>query len=194
MLTSFSLFDHLATHITGLEYIQNFITDVEEAALLQFVDGNAWDHSIKRRTQHYGYRYSYKSSDKIECIGDIPYELQEVAKLLLERRIFNIMPNQVIINEYLPGQGIAPHIDNTDYFSDTICSLSLISPYQMDFIRDTKKFDKILEPCSLLVLMRDARYKWQHGIASRKYDVIQGIRCERSRRVSITFRLMNHNL
>lgn len=37
----------------------------------------------------------------------------------------NIKFNQLIINEYNPGQGINPHIDNPILFSSPIVSLSL---------------------------------------------------------------------
>lgn len=41
-----------------------------------------------------------------------------------------------------------------------------------------------LEPRSLLILKDDARYKWKHGITSRKSD--NGVK--RQKRVSLTFR------
>ena len=46
----------------------------------------------------------------------------------------------------------------------------------------------LLEPRSLLVLNDEARYDWEHGIAPRKRDVWQGLRVERRRRLSVTFR------
>ena len=39
----------------------------------------------------------------------------------------------MIVNEYEPGQGINPHIDNTNLFRDTIVSVSLGSPTIMIF-------------------------------------------------------------
>ena len=51
-----------------------------------------------------------------------------------------------------------------------------------------RKESLLLEPRSLLVLSDDARYEWEHGITARKRDVWQGMRVERSRRLSITFR------
>lgn len=38
---------------------------------------------------------------------------------------FPKIPDQVIINEYQPGQSIAPHIDSVPCFGETIASLSL---------------------------------------------------------------------
>lgn len=96
-------------------------------------------------------------------------------------KIFKIMPDQVIINEYLPGQGISPHIDCIPCFGEVICSLSLFSSYVMDFIKD-KKISMLLEPKSLLILSGSSRYDWKHGIAARKTDIYN------NSRISITFR------
>ncbi len=41
--------------------------------------------------------------------------------------------DQLIVNEYQPGQGISPHIDNKTLFSDIIVSLSLGSNAVMIF-------------------------------------------------------------
>jgi hypothetical protein len=41
---------------------------------------------------------------------------------------------------------------------------------------------------SLWVIAGEARWEWQHGIAARLSDVIDGERRQRERRVSITFR------
>ena len=38
---------------------------------------------------------------------------------------FDYEPDQVTVNEYLPGQGIAPHVDTHSAFEDGIASLSL---------------------------------------------------------------------
>ena len=46
----------------------------------------------------------------------------------------------------------------------------------------------ILLPRSLLVMTGAARYEWTHAIPPRAFDVIDGQRVERKRRVSITFR------
>lgn len=45
-----------------------------------------------------------------------------------------------------------------------------------------------LPPRSLYLIMNDARYIWQHGIPSRKKDVINGVEIPRKTRISITFR------
>ena len=99
--------------------------------------------------------------------------------------------DQVIVNEYEPGQGISSHIDCEPCFKDTIVSLSLGSGCVMNF---TNKFNRKhiipiwLAPRSIVVLRDEARYEWLHGIAARKWDVWGNQRYERARRVSLTFR------
>jgi hypothetical protein len=60
----------------------------------------------------------------------------------------------------------------------------------MDFRhRPTGRKERLLlEPRSLLVLADAARYDWEHGIAPRKRDVWHGLRVDRRRRLSVTFR------
>ena len=60
----------------------------------------------------------------------------------------------------------------------------------MDFIHPErgKKVSVFVPARSLWVITGEARYQWQHSIASRLTDVIEGEKRVRSRRVSITFR------
>jgi alkylated DNA repair dioxygenase AlkB len=101
-------------------------------------------------------------------------------------------PDQVIINEYQPGQGITPHIDCIPCFGETIVSISLNSPCVMEFTHSNanERIVKLLEPRSLIVLEGDARYKWQHAIPKRKTDNWSGQKFTRGRRISLTFRTM----
>jgi alkylated DNA repair dioxygenase AlkB len=95
----------------------------------------------------------------------------------------------MLVNEYAPGQGISSHRDYAP-FGRTVVSLSLLSPCVMDFrhVPTGRQESLLLEPRSLLALADAARYEWGHGIAPRNGDVWQGMRWERDRRVSVTFR------
>lgn len=96
----------------------------------------------------------------------------------------------MIVNEYKPGQGIAPHVDHVKFFKDGIASISLGSDVMMDFINTTTtslKKQGVLPKRSVLAMHGVARYKWRHGIAQRAKDPIVG---KRGRRVSLTFRKM----
>lgn len=102
------------------------------------------------------------------------------------------MPDQVIVNEYLSGQGIAAHVDHVDHFGGVIASLSLGSQYTLDFEhKATKRAVSVPLPVgSLVVLSGPARYEWTHGIAKRQTDGTGPARTRRGTRVSITFRTM----
>jgi alkylated DNA repair dioxygenase AlkB len=178
--------------VKGMEYIPNFISHSEQENLLHQIDAQPWSQELKRRVQHYGYRYDYKSRSVASSIylGALPDWAAQIAKRITLENYINIIPDQVIVNEYQPGQGISQHIDCESCFADTIISLSLGSSCVMDFIHKSKEEKKslFLEPGSLLVLKESARYEWRHGIPSRKNDVWQGNKISRERRVSLTFR------
>ncbi len=178
--------------ISDLYYIPDLISIEEEALLIEIIDAQPWLDDLKRRVQHYGYKYNYKSRriDTTMKIGDLPDWLDNIAEKLLTLGIFKEKPDQVIINEYLPGQGISPHIDCEPCFDDTIVSLSLLSGVTMDFTHSIKneKVAVYLQPRSIVVLQGGSRYDWQHSIAPRKTDVCENKNIKRSRRVSLTFR------
>lgn len=179
-------------NISGLTYIPDFISARKQDFLLSQIDQQSWLTGLKRRVQHYGYKYDYKARivGNDAYLGLLPDWLSSISKKLHDKRIFPSVPDQVIVNEYLPGQGISAHIDCVPCFADTIASLSLGSPCLMEFSNPTtgEKKSIILEDRSLIVLAGPARYEWQHAIPARKSDLINGIKTERARRVSLTFR------
>jgi len=175
--------------MNNLTYIDDFLSPEEEKELISFIDNQKWNTSLSRRTQHYGYEYSYNSRD-IKKIEKIP----EIFDNLLERmeKYFKKKPDQLIINEYVPGQGIAPHIDHVKNFGPVVASISLLSPVDMDFDKgEGKTTSLILKARSVIFLEGDARYKWKHSIAKRKTVTVDGKRIPRGRRVSLTFRTVN---
>lgn len=178
--------------VPGLTYVPDYIDAANEAALIQTIDAQPWITELKRRVQHYGYRYDYmaRSVTNASWLGALPQWLQIYSAGLQQAGLFTEMPNQVIINEYQPGQGIAAHIDCIPCFGATIASLSFGSPYIMDFTHSETgaKSSLLLEPRSLLVLSGDARHLWQHAIAHRKTDRYNGQTINRTRRISLTFR------
>lgn len=187
MTPQYSLFNNTPTPpISGLAYIENYITSEEEARLIDLVDQAPWITDLQRRVQHYGYKYDYKKRliDHSSYLGPLPDWLGALSQRLYTEKIFDEQPDQVIVNEYLPGQGIAPHIDLGSCFAGVICSLSLASRCVMDFTHAGLTHSLALQPGSLLVMSGEARYKWKHGIKPRKIDD----KILRARRISLTFR------
>lgn len=181
----------LINDIKGLIYVRNFMSRAEQEFLLKEIDREPWLTELTRRVQHYGYKYDYKKHEinSSMYIAPLPEWALKIAQRIHEK-YSSCLPDQVIVNEYEPGQGISSHTDCKSCFKDTIISLSLGSKCVMDFIaewRDEKK-SILLEPGSLIVMQGEARDKWKHGIAKRKTDNFQGQLLKRERRVSLTFR------
>ncbi len=179
-------------NISGLRYFSDFISREEEKSLLSDIDRAMWLSDLKRRVQHYGYKYDYKARgvDENAYLGALPVWLSSITQRLFKDGIFAALPDQVIVNEYLPGQGISAHIDCVPCFGDTIASLSLGSPCIMEFANTAtkQKSELVLQPRSLVTLSGKSRYLWTHAIPARKSDIIGGARQPRQRRVSLTFR------
>lgn len=164
--------------IPGLRYVPNFLTTETHERLLAEVDSQPWLLDLKRKVQHYGFRYDYRSRsvDVSMRLGDLPPWAADVARLLLERGLTDRMPDQLIVNEYEPGQGISNHIDCEPCFDGNVISVSLGSCCVMNFTHKTtgQVVPVLLQPCSAVVLEREARYDWMHGIPPRKSDEFQG--------------------
>lgn len=169
---------------SGLKYVPKLISEDEQKLIENFINSQEWDTSLKRLTQHYGYKYNY-SNRNLDPALPIPDILMDIWKKYVGGDKF---PEQCIINNYEPGEGISAHTDDVYKFSDTVVIFSFISPYEMNFTNEDDKFDLLLEPGSLLVMTGEARYKWKHSIAARKSDIINGKRINRGRRISVTFR------
>jgi alkylated DNA repair dioxygenase AlkB len=174
--------------ILGMTYVPDFLSPSEQEVVLREVDQQPWRNDLKRRVQHYGYRYDYKARrvDPSMYLGQLPAFATPIANRLAERSLFQRLPDQLIVNEYLPGQGITAHVDCEPCFAEAVAMISLGWAYEMDFIhsetRDTRAI--LLATGSAVVISGEARYNWLHQIKARRSD--RGI--PRQRRVSLTFR------
>jgi len=176
--------------ISGLLYIPYYSSQQHHDFLIETIEAQPWRGDLARRTQHYGYVYDYraKSVDPASRLGDLPAWLQRIALQLAADGLMSRAPDQAIINEYAPGQGIASHIDCVPCFDDVVTSLSLAAPVVMDLKYKEQHVPILLEPRSLLVLRGEARYHWTHGIAKRQQDIVNETVIPRERRLSVTFR------
>ncbi|KAG4078399.1 hypothetical protein HA402_013110 [Bradysia odoriphaga] len=192
----------------GLILIENFITELEEESLLNRVSDDFIGHdsplgSMKhRQVYHYGYEFKYDTNN---VDATQPLEMQIPGECnRLWPRLKSSMPNlsfqvpdQITVNKYEPGQGIPPHCDTHSAFCDPIFSLSLASGTVMEFRRpsDGHHISVWLPRRSLLIMSKESRYGWTHGITPRKTDVVpvnEGLTIvERTLRVSFTFRRLS---
>lgn len=191
--------------VPDLIYKNNYISKAEERELLHWINSNLWLEDLTRRVQHYGWKYDYKARkiDSSMWLGELPKPLLSLAKRIYQDGLVAHLSDQVIINEYQPGQGIADHIDCETCFDDDIVTISLNADYLMEFTQAEKTKNKLskknkkepkhvievwLHNRSIAVMKGESRWWWFHGIKSRKNDKWQGISYPRNKRVSLTFR------
>lgn len=176
--------------IPGLFVYQELLSEVRAAYILEEIDKLPWSNALSRRTQHYGYEYDYRSRSLPQKINPLPAFSSIIVDALMRSKIFLVIPDQLIINEYLPGQGISPHIDQPKIFGDTVVSISVIGDCIMEFQLNDQIIPIHFPARTAVVLKDDARYLWKHSIPARKYD--PGSDIPRTRRVSLTFRNVVH--
>ena len=193
----------------GLKLIENFITPEDESriinrllsfeksrlakrSILQF--GRKIDFATKRYVIYLFFYFVTKHLDFSisSFVDDIPEELLPVLSKISE--LTSEKYDQILINFYDPGDSFPSHVDDPIAYGDTICSLSLLSDYNINFKnyigdRTGDRFDLNLPRRSLLVMSGDARYNWKHGILSKTFDYCSdgSIRTRKSR-ISITCR------
>ena len=174
--------------VPGLTYVKDFITEDEEDELVATIDRCDWRSDIKRRVQHYGWRYDYKARkvDPSMYLGPLPDWAGKLVQRLTEKGLVRQPPDQVIVNEYIAAQGIRPHADSPS-FADGIATISLLESWEMVFREKNakRKISQVLERRSVAIMNGDARYRWTHEIPNRKTE--PG-RVKRRRRISLTFR------
>ncbi|RNA07706.1 alpha-ketoglutarate-dependent dioxygenase alkB -like protein [Brachionus plicatilis] len=167
-------------------YIPDFITKDEEENLIQNVNSvpkPKWTCLKNRRLQNWGGIPGAK--------GMVPEQIPEWLKGPC-KKIFDLgffkekAPNHILINEYLPGQGIMPHSDGPLYFP-TVSTISLGSHTFLDFYKpieeDNHEFDSslenryafslLLEPRSLVVLQDEMYTVLMHGIKEIDRDLVE---------------------
>ncbi|MEU6272785.1 alpha-ketoglutarate-dependent dioxygenase AlkB [Streptomyces populi] len=182
--------------VPGLRHIDGWLGPDACREMLARIENEAWSTELRRRVQHYGHRYDYGRRSVAAAPRTAaaapplpPWALRQAARLAREG-IMDQPADQVIVNEYRPGQGIGAHVDCVPCFGPVVAAISLGSGCVMDFTHpeEGRKISVRLAPGSLCVMTGPARYDWRHGIAARKSDPEGGGRVPRGRRVSVTFR------
>jgi len=187
--------------VPGLYYTDNLISSDYSQQIIHYLDNESkWspitDSPNSRRIQHYGYKYNYKNQNHKEMgtpIPDIFSELiqtlkQNVQELQLIDSSYSF--NQIIVNNYEPGQGISKHTDIKSY-GHVIGCYTIGSGATMRFRKKDKVIDLYVKPNSLYIMSGESRYLWTHEMPSTKTDLYNGKRITRDRRISITFRMVD---
>ena len=183
-----SIFDHGAT------LVPDIVTEAEEQRILLRISQAPWMTDLSRRVQHYGYTYDYRapSAGRHDPAPPFPRWATVIGERL-SPFFDGAMPEQCIVNEYRPGQGIGMHADHRD-FGPVVASLSLAADWPMRFrprsvrpyARDGLPGDEVvlLPRRSVLVLAGAARRDFMHGID--RADTAG----EATTRISATFRTL----
>jgi alkylated DNA repair dioxygenase AlkB len=151
---------------------------------------SVWGTKNSRRTQHFGSTYDYKRRKVGTDAPPMPDFMTPLIKHLEKFCAEQNTPcqfNQCIVNDYQVGQGINKHIDIKAYGAVIGC-YTFGSGATMIFRKDGEKHELYVNPDSLYVMSGDVRNAWTHEMAGRKTDKVDGVKINRGRRVSITFR------
>ncbi|KAH7338953.1 hypothetical protein B0J17DRAFT_659277 [Rhizoctonia solani] len=180
--------DHLTEYQIDrhpVHYIPDFINEIEEDTLLRKIESSPvgkWRNLPSRRLASF--------------VTDFPNLLEK----LRATGAFSATPqgtvNHIILNEYLPGQGITPHQDGPAYHP-VVATLTLSSHAVMEYYRyrensqivsddpatksDEENFGKIIDPVPILRLLLGPRSlvithgllytQHLHGISGARYDI-----------------------
>ena len=185
--------------ITGVFIGKEVITPEEESSLIAAIDsGDKWiDSQSGRRKQDFGPKVNFKKKKiKWAEFHGFPAYLNQIfnrIKKELSSEVENVLENfdpiELCHLEYDPlrGSSIDPHFDDEWLWGERLVTLNYLSTTYLTLTRppgvensDLGVEMKIkLPPRSLLVLSKDARFKWMHSI--KRSDIV-------SRRVASTWR------
>ena len=183
----------METAVPGLTLYPDFISLAHEEELLKEIDQQPWVVDYNRRLQYYGYRNELEAPyDLVPFPVAIAPKMYSLSEEIVKQGILLEQPDQVIINEYDPGQGIRPHKDR-NYFENQICGVNLGSGCVMQFIKSGEKIEVEMPRRSIYVMQDEARTRYKHAIPPRKKDKLEGNVQHRERRVSITYRKVKMN-
>ena len=163
-----TIFDH------GAAIVPDIATEAEAQRILLRIAQAPWLTDLSRRVQHYGFRYDYRGRSAGRHAPAPPFpRWAEVVASRLAPYFGGRLPEQCIVNEYRPGQGIGMHADHAS-FGPVVVSLSLGDDWTMNFrprsarpyVREGLASDEtaLLPRRSALVLRADARSAFMHGI------------------------------
>ena len=170
--------------VVSVEFEQELLEWLEtpEINQLKFSVGTGQN---SRQVIHFGYSYDYTGKSITNPAPPIPTILKRLLSLVdCDTSDFN----QVILNRYMPGQGINAHTDNISY-GDVIVVFSIGSGIEMEFTRNGfDPFKIYIEQRSIYIMSGESRYLWKHQIRPRKNDTVAGQKVPRGTRWSITYR------
>ncbi|XP_014272536.1 alpha-ketoglutarate-dependent dioxygenase alkB homolog 6 [Halyomorpha halys] len=192
-------------------YIPDFINEPEENWILDKVytaPKPKWTQLLNRRLQNWGGLPIPNGM----IVEPIPSWLKTFMDKVSDLKVFNdgiLRANHVLINEYLPGQGIMPHVDGPLFYptiATISCSSHTVLEFEKNFAPDEEKADdskiSVFLQRRSLVIVKDTMYTdYKHTIRELKEDEIDenilnsqlsqltlGDKLQRETRISLTIR------
>lgn len=83
--------------VPGLLFVENFLGVEEEKALLAAVRQEPWDTTLRRRTQHYGWKFDYNTQQVTtdSFLGVLPDWSNALVDRMLSLKLVSQPPDQV---------------------------------------------------------------------------------------------------
>ena len=151
----------------------------QETALIAFIDSiEGWDTSTRRRLRHYGYSHEHggKNVQPTDPIPDSLRTVMENCQDLLRVNDIDSVLNQCTVADYPPSVGVIDHVGNF-LLGKVVVMANLPSTVPMQFTPTEPtggdRVDILFERWSIVAITGRARYKYQHGISAREYDLIR---------------------
>ncbi|EPS71390.1 hypothetical protein M569_03370, partial [Genlisea aurea] len=187
--------------IDGLSICRKFLSREDQSSLLSALENDGFLSQISRNQAMRFGNFPWWAIELSDLISD---EAKEPPCSLFPSELLSREPlfNQLIVNIYQPGEGIAAHVDLMR-FEDGIAVVSLESSCVMHFTPAAaaaaaadddddhrKQIPVLLTPGSLVMMWGEARYEWKHGIDRGRpgSQVWNGREIRQERRTSITLR------
>jgi len=156
----------------------NVISVEEETELLNaLVEAENKGTEINNRI---GIRYGNSIYSNSE-LKPIPNYLLNLCNKLIDKKILDVLPEDISINIYYPGNKMLPHIDKIDA-GPVITILSLLSDANLILSNGSKKEIVLLPSRSVIQLKDKYRTHWKHSIEKVN-----------DKRISIVFRQIGKN-
>jgi len=181
----------------GLVLLENFITEEEEALLIETLERtNDWKPSKRNGkcdTKHWGVVIDYSTAKIRTRLPDPSLgekEMPEFLQFVIERfakypPLSAWWPNEANANRYIKSEGhyLTPHFDDRQLSGEIICNISLCSACVMTFAKPgsvAEPFRVRLPRLCASVMSRSARYDFTHAISNE--DLLG------EKRISLNFR------
>jgi len=157
---------------SGLIFITDFISTEEEAHILASIPPTP-DRGLKSRnsTRRYGSLFPYKGGVMKEPTPDY---LEDLNRKIMSSGLSDHLYKSVSLNEYLPGNSNALHVDNLES-GPTITIISLGVDTPMLFQNHKYMYELMLPARSLIQMKDDIRYRWRHSIPpvkEKRYSIV----------------------